>query len=105
MSNSRWTVSGEVGLEKAFLNGIELSNENFNFFAGSDKDLTWYDAGTKATLQLGNYGDCNLGKTGGLFRGVRNGKSDGEMCYWDEFDICDKDGTILYRAGEVIIWE
>jgi hypothetical protein len=49
------------------------------------KEGTWFDKGTEARLleSLGNNSPC------GLFRGRRSGKTDEEVCRFDDFEIKD----------------
>lgn len=52
-------------------------------------DGTWFDKGTEVEL-IDDY--RKDGPELGLFRGLRNGKLDEEICPFDEFAIEDSDG-------------
>lgn len=70
---------------KAALLGQELNNNDFMFVSQG----RWYDKGSICWL------DANCGNTGGIFVGQRNGKLDGELCGWDEFDIYFQNDLVL----------
>lgn len=76
-------------------------------------DGTWYDKGSDAKCESfwGGYGDGSLS---GLFEGWRTCKKseaeackplgtrywDGEVCSFEEFDIYDESGKLLYEHEE-----
>jgi hypothetical protein len=51
-------------------------------------DGTWFDKGTEAHLQ-GEGREFPDGDKDGIFRGLRNGEWDEELCLFSEFKIID----------------
>jgi hypothetical protein len=56
----------------------------------------WFDKGTEAFLIEGTDYDCFIKRDGkmipsksGLFRGIRNGHEDEEVCGFEEFEIVE----------------
>ena len=49
-------------------------------------DGTWFDKGTEAEL-LGALAEFPDGDKSGLFKGLRNGEWDEELCLFSEFEI------------------
>ena len=62
-------------------------------------DGTWFDKGTEATLTT-----FLRGTDTGLFTGIVDGEScgrtDGELCMFEEFWIYDKDGKLIREPVE-----
>lgn len=61
---------------------VEVKVDDLNRDYVYISDGTWYDKGTICILEINCCNSC-------LMIGMKDGKLDGEMCGWDEFDIYD----------------